>query len=347
MKKLFAITAVLICVSISILMTAYAQGEPDFDDPDWYKAYGFETDPRIDNPGWTLEEYLEAMVIQDELRQTGQSGNNQQNLSDEDLINAQREADYEARKEQILANNEPRFFDGELGRGAADDPHEYWETNGYPDYISFAYEAGGEVTIRWWGIGIVNADDSIKQEILNLLSPKCRVTFIDGTYSHSQREAIRNEILSMEDERILDVFLMRDETVWVIVSDDDVAHYTETFSAKFDGIIEVRGYESMPSEAMGGGNGSISIIQVEPISKNGISRNLIFPAILILLCGVAIAFYFTRARLIPAMQTNTGNVITGNTRISRKQTITLIKASALTPSDDVYNSLMERIDSLK
>jgi hypothetical protein len=65
-----------------------------------------------------------------------------------------------------------------------------------------------------------------------------------------------------------------------------------------------------------------------------------------LLCGAIVALYFNRARLIPAMQTNTGSVVTGNVPVNRKQTIAAIKNSALTPPDEVFKSIMERVDKL-
>jgi len=350
MKKLITILAVLICLSVS--MTAYAQSSPDYDDPDWYKEYGFETDPRIDNPGWTLEEYLEAMTIQEELRQTGQSGNNGQSLTDEEFLKAQLEIDFAARNEQRIAEGKSDLADSAVGRGTVENPLIYWvETTGYPDNISFASQEATRMLddgtfISYWEIGIVDADEAAKQEIIDLLAPNCRISFVDGKYSYNRREAIRNEILSMGDESIHNVFLMYDGTIWVVVPEDMVAHYTEILTAQFGeqfrDLILVVADDEIALEAVE--DGSLSIIQANSMKAN---NNWFFPTILILLCGVAVVLYFNRARFIPAMQTNTGNVVTGNAPVSRKQTIAAIKNSALTPSDDTFESIMEQVDRQK
>ena len=97
------------------------------------------------------------------------------------------------------------------------------------------------------------------------------------------------------------------------------------------------------SVALAGSAFNTVFVRQQPLIRN----NWIIPAILILLCGVAVALYFNRARLIPAMQTNTGNVVTGRASVSRKQTIAAIKNSALAPSDDAFKSIMEQVDSRK
>ena len=242
------------------------------------------------------------------------------------------------------------YADGLPGRGTIEAPGEYWERNGYPDNVSFACIVGDEVledgtAITYWEIGIVKTNESSKQEILDMLSPNCIITFRGCTYSHNQGEAVRNEILAMNDEKIIDVVLMgNSDGVLVIVQEDSVAYYTGILSAKFGDIVSVGGDESTPVEAAASdgsaANGGMITDVTAPVLVN---HNWILPAMLVLLCGVAIALYARRARLIPALQTNTGNVVTGNTPISRKQMIALIKSSAMTPPDDVFRAVMEKI----
>jgi len=77
--------------------------------------------------------------------------------------------------------------------------------------------------------------------------------------------------------------------------------------------------------------------------KNGfILWILTFGGILVL--GTAAIIFVNRTRFIPALQTNNGNIITRGALISRKQTIAAIKNSAITPSDDVFKSIMEKVD---
>ena len=83
------------------------------------------------------------------------------------------------------------------------------------------------------------------------------------------------------------------------------------------------------------------------VDKNNPFGIWFFPICLVLLIGTATVIYFNRTRLIPAMQTNNGNVVTGNGPISTKQTIAAIKNSALTPSDDVFKNIVEKVNNTK
>jgi len=84
-------------------------------------------------------------------------------------------------------------------------------------------------------------------------------------------------------------------------------------------------------------------LEIDGNTKNGFNLwVLIFGGVLIL--GIAAILFTNRTRFVPAMQTTNGNVVTGNPPVSRKQTIAAIRNSAITPSDNVYNSIMEKIE---
>jgi len=144
-------------------------------------------------------------------------------------------------------------------------------------------------TAHWIVVGIVDADESSKQSVIDLLSPNCRITFIDCTYSYKQREALFNEIRVMDDTDILDVVLLRnDERIAVIVSKGSVDYYTEKLNKQFGDIVWVT-----------------DVIVSHPILPNVIAparqwwRNIyswILPIAILFLCGVAILLYFTRTR---------------------------------------------------
>jgi hypothetical protein len=93
--------------------------------------------------------------------------------------------------------------------------------------------------------------------------------------------------------------------------------------------------DDMPSVAM----------VIDPISKTSV--NWLLPTLMFVLCGMAAAVFFNRARLVPAFQTNSGNIVTGNAPASRKHTIDAIKSSAITPSDEVIASIMDKIEKAK
>ncbi|MCM1299864.1 MAG: hypothetical protein NC203_12290 [Firmicutes bacterium] len=89
------------------------------------------------------------------------------------------------------------------GRGNVENLCEYWETNGYPDYVSYAAEFGvasydaatqTETVYRSWTIGAVNITEEQKQEILSLVSSDYSVSFEAARYSHAYRKERADKI---------------------------------------------------------------------------------------------------------------------------------------------------------
>lgn len=255
-----------------------------------------------------------------------------------------------------------------LGEGILENPYEFWETNGYPDNISFAQALNGYAFIDGkptiWYIGIIDADETSRQEVINLISSKCSVVFIDCTHTHEQRQAAFNAIRDMQDEKIINVtFAINVDKILVIVSDEDVADYEEVLFAQFGDIVIVISamlvttyaaktdvdISDNPIMAVYVSDDGYVAFEVEPDTiyneSEGSKQNnwVILPTILLLLCGVTIILYFNRSRLMLAPQTDNGNFIASNTRISRKQTIAAIKDSTLTPSVDVFRTIKEKI----
>lgn len=76
------------------------------------------------------------------------------------------------------------------------------------NYISYAGNVGGEMLdvdtiISYWEIGVIDANEAIKQEILYLLAPTCFVTFKDCTYSYAQRIAAFDGITALNDPNMV------------------------------------------------------------------------------------------------------------------------------------------------
>ena len=242
----------------------------------------------------------------------------------------------------------PRLADGEAGRGEIESPEKYWEANGYPDNISFAFEAGGETLddgtiIAYYEIGIVNSDEIVKQEILDMVSPNCRITFRDCTYSYSQREAAFNEIYASRDDIVLDVVMLRNsQNVLVAIADGYEKEYAQKYIEQYGAFVSVTNDITAANDAMSGIGG----MDKGNSAKSGFDFWL-WSMLAALLIGIVAIAYFKRARLIPAMQPNNGNVVTGNTPVSRKQTIAAIKSNAVKPSDDVFASIMDRVGKAK
>lgn len=92
------------------------------------------------------------------------------------------------------------------------DIDKYLAQNGYPDYLSFIFNSGASINgydptsgeaykpqmTYLWEVGLVNADAAKKTEIetlINRLYPiENKITFVDCTYSHAQREAMIPDI---------------------------------------------------------------------------------------------------------------------------------------------------------
>ena len=112
------------------------------------------------------------------------------------------------------------------------DIDKYLATNGYPDYISFICNTGAAINgydpssgeeyqlqmTYWWDVGVVNATSEQKTEIealINELYPiENIITFVECTYSYSQRAALVPEIRETVEKlfptiKVIDVVLIR------------------------------------------------------------------------------------------------------------------------------------------
>lgn len=121
------------------------------------------------------------------------------------------------------------------GQGEIGDILSYWEENGYPDHVSYACEVGGEVmedgmVYSYWEIGLVDAGETRRQEILDLVSPDCLVNFQNCLFTHTEKQAAYDKLteLAAGDPNILEVIFIRNgDTVWVSVPEDAVKEYAE------------------------------------------------------------------------------------------------------------------------
>jgi hypothetical protein len=221
-----------------------------------------------------------------------------------------------------------------VGRGTVENPVGYWETSGYPENVSFAYELDSV-----WHIGIINADDASIQELVDLLSPNIQVMFIEGQqHSFNQRKAVVDEINASRDRIIRRAAMNpKSEVIFIEVAEGYQAEYSmklsEQYGMSFIAVDDV-------NAAIGAVPGGLVGIGVNPFDY------WLLP-ILFILIGIATVVFFNRNRLIPAMQTANGNVVTGNAPASTKQTVAAIKNSALTPSDDVFKNIMEKVTNTK
>ena len=267
----------------------------------------------------------------------------------------------------------PPLADGAAGRGTIKDIAAYWAKNGWPENISFAYLADGEslpynpdtdafppAPVSWWEVGVVDADEAARQEILALVSPDCRVTFRDCAWSYKRREAAFNEIYAMRGDIVRDALMSANtESVLVEIAEGYEKEYAKKFIEQYGAFILVTNDVHMVDyvDSIGGailvpemGRG-LDMGAGESVTTGGSPKSPLRPwfwaACLALFAGAAVLVYFnrarSRARLVPALQTANGDVVTGGARASRKQCAEAVKNSALTPREDVFSSIMERV----
>ncbi|MCL2672219.1 MAG: hypothetical protein FWF10_09340 [Clostridiales bacterium] len=233
----------------------------------------------------------------------------------------------------------PRLADGAPGRGTVEDPPAYWAANGWPDNISFAYIGGSEqladgTVVFWVEIGMVNANDTSRQAILDLVSPNCRVTFYDCSYPYKQREAAFNEIYASRSDIVTGVVLVLNaETVLVEIAEGYEKEYAQKYIEQYGSFVAVTNQLLHHTDAMTGAG-----------DTGNNAQELWLWTAAILLIGAAAVLYMRRRRMVPAMQTNTGSTVADGAAPSRAQTVAAVKNSAQTPPDHVFTSVMERIE---
>lgn len=95
------------------------------------------------------------------------------------------------------------FYDYEKGSGDIENIKEYWENNGYPEYVSFICDQGvvsydvatqTETFYRLWEIGIADISEEKEEEIKSLVSSEQHLFFTPCNYSLEAREEIKEKI---------------------------------------------------------------------------------------------------------------------------------------------------------
>lgn len=128
-------------------------------------------------------------------------------------------------------NSDGEMFSGfEKGYGSIDNIKDYWEINGYPEYISFICDQGvasydvatqTETVYHLWEIGIADISEEKKEEVRSLVSSEQRLFFTDCTYNLREREQIKKEI----------------ESVYPLVN-AELSRYSESIEVYLDGYDE-------------------------------------------------------------------------------------------------------------
>ncbi len=156
-----------------------------------------------------------------------------------------------------------------MGTGNVEDLYKYWETNGYPDYVSYAGEFGvasynaetqTETVYNQWTIGVVNITEAQKQEILSLVSSDYYVSFKAANYSHAYREEKAEEIKQRYPYAITELS-EASENIYVYNNGYTEADWMEMAKAFEEGIVINGGDYSTADQ--GAGIPEIGILEEE------------------------------------------------------------------------------------
>lgn len=220
--------------------------------------------------------------------------------------------------------------------------YQYWERNGYPDYVGSVFSTDGSQSRLT--VLLVDDDGTMEDQIRRSLIDDSDASFGMAQFSHNELEAVADEIVSNylgKKDKVYGIGVGwtsvdgktagfgasgKESRVVVSVDKSVLEKYTNKFHALYGDMVVVEA--GHPAQI---------------IATSANSELLPMLISLLVLVG-AITLFFNRNRLIPAMQVVTGTVVAHSAHASRKQTIEAIKNSEIPPGDEVFNSILHRID---
>lgn len=256
------------------------------------------------------------------------------------------------------------------GQGTVRDIYAYWEENGYPGDVAYAYQAGGEMvgdeTFDWWEIGLVGNDPARQQEILELVSPACLVEFKNALFTHEEKANAYQVLteLAVTDPNILQVIFVRNgDSVWVAVPEEVVKEYAKylirdlglgaVVSVTDEGSLcsilteDLQG-NALTGAAPGGGldlgrTPSVGGGDMVPAAaeRGGISAFWLCLALAVAMAAALTAFALRRA-FVPAAVTAEG-AVRAQGPLSRRQTAQAVKDSMEAPGPALRQAIAQKL----
>jgi hypothetical protein len=254
-----------------------------------------------------------------------------------------------------------------------------WEREGYPDDIGGYYY---DSTADSYGILVVDPRPQRIAELRELFGGDIIIT--PCVFSYNELMIVNNEIIEMmksnPDSGIYGVGIGWTNTggavhgfgesgkefrVGITVDENVFDHYSAGFMNRYGERVYVEagtGYtiqNDMDDGAMNGGSGetigaNIIPIEITGVFSGGISAGgsiflgestWLWLIIGIALLGTLLLFVSQRLRPTPAKQTTNGDIVTGNTALTKQQIITAVKNSESVPGDDLFKTILQRIDN--
>ena len=126
---------------------------------------------------------------------------------------------------------------GTGGNGTEESLEKYYGKNGYPEYISYVCNVGGEslevtesgqFVIAWYyEVGLTDMSEENQQAVLDIAAENCYINFVQCQWSYNEREAVYNELIAMGYDNV--IMGLNTENVYVYAPGEDVPLY--------DGIV--------------------------------------------------------------------------------------------------------------
>lgn len=354
--KPLSLLILVICLLFTIHLPVSASSEP--------AVYDLLLEPQPANTaGGTDVEELEPSA--DDLASTDPHGAMEHPITDAPADPGQSSADAAG---TLYEPGDPLpAFHGAPGRGSMQSPDKYWASNGYPDDVSFVYESGGELledgtVLSYWEIGLVNADENRRSELLDWLAPTCLVTFVDCLYPYSERETAFQALASMEDSRIQHCTMgLNTEFVYVWAAPSDAANLQTELHATYGELVVVLDEMAICDEStlttgtgldMGSGMTSGSIgsgLNSSGESPHAIAsdQSVCFALLLLLVLALVLAglsaILLHRVRRVAA-QTTAGSIDSLVRSPSRREIAQAIRLSGQPPSESVWEKILVQVE---
>lgn len=236
------------------------------------------------------------------------------------------------------------------GTGTVEDIDKYWAQNGYPEDVGFAYEAGGELleddtVVTWWEIGLVDGGEQRRQEILSLISPNCRVTFLDCEYSYSRREAVLREIQELEDGNIQSaILILNTDRILVVVEPGHLEEYKKLFGERYGNLVQVQDRVAGVEDMTIGETGVAPGLYSDGGEAQGPSLwGWTAAAAAVAVLGSA-ALLLAFRRRVPVRQTTAGDIEEVGALPTRREVEQAVRESTADPEDGLLEKLKRELE---
>lgn len=112
---------------------------------------------------------------------------------------------------------------GECGKGT-EYLEKYYAANGYPDYISYAFNTALEmlsegVDVFYYDVALTENTPENRQAVLDIAAENCCINFVDAQWSYNERQAALEEIQAMDIDGMQVTDSLNTEFIFVYLPD--------------------------------------------------------------------------------------------------------------------------------